>query len=624
MIVPIEWLQEYLELSSMKAEDIAEKFTYIGYMLDRPIQSVNEFTVLDLEVRQNRSDCLSLIGLARELGAVINQHAKVPETTDFSQIQSENINITIEDENLCYRFNTITIQNIKNGSSPDWMKARLEAYGIKSINALVDITNYVMVEYGQPLHAFDAQKLPEKQLVIRPARNNEKIGLLGEKSIALSDDDLVIADSSGPIAIAGIMGGKETCIDENTTQIILEAATYNQANIRRSTIRHDIRTEASTRLEKFLHPFLTELALARAAYLIKEITGGDIIDHTDAYPHKFKNTEIELRFAQVKRLTGIELSKETIIDLLNKLEITTEPLTDVAITCSIPYFRTDLEQEADLIEEIIRIYGYDQIPMTPLDGGVPRDIQSRSFVQEEEIRDLLVGMGYDETITEPLVSHNNSQLDPVMLENSLTSDKTMLRTSLEQSLVHTMNEHKKHNFNVIKLFELGKIYFMSENTFKEEKHCGLIYHNEIDFDFKIAKGDIELLLDRLGYTLDEAHVSIQLIDAITVYIDINVESLLKQQRVSKEIVLTSPLQNVITEDFSFIMKRNISVSHIISSIKSIHEYVYDVTMQAESQMMDDGSIKTLATVTFYSPDISLSKKDIEPLRIKIQTLLSSN
>ncbi len=623
MIVPIAWLQEYLELSSMKAQEIAEKFTYIGYMLDRPIQQVGDFTVLDLEVRQNRSDCLSLIGLARELGAVIDQRVTLPEKLDISQLPSGNVIINIENKELCYRFNTITIQNIKNGNSPDWMKARLEAYGIKSINALVDITNYVMIEYGQPLHAFDARKLPEKNLTIRPAHRDEKISLLGEKHVSLTEDDLIIADGSGPIAIAGIMGGKDTGIESDTTEIILEAATYNQASIRRSTIRHDIRTEASTRLEKFLHPMLTEIALARAAYLIKEIAGGEIIDHTDSYPHPFNEISIELRYNQVKRLTGVELPKEKVNAILNKLEIQTKEISNEAIQCSIPYFRTDLELEADLIEEIIRIHGYDQIPMTALSGGVPRDIQSRSFEFEEKIRDLLVGMGYDETITEPLVSENNPQLKPVLLENSLTADKTMLRTTLEHSLIHAMNEHKKHNFRVIKLFEIGEIYYMSDNSYVEEKHVGLVFHNAINFDHKVAKGDVELLLDRLGYSFVEAPVTLQLIDAQTIYIDINIDVLLHQQPESREVVLTSPLQNVITENFSFVNKDTTSISHLISTIKSVHEYVYDATLQTDSKKMDDGSIKSILTITFYSPEIALSKTDIGPIREKIQDLLTS-
>lgn len=623
MIVPIQWLQEYLDLSSMEAQEIAEKFTHIGYMLDRPIQQVGDFTVLDLEVRQNRSDCLSLIGLARELGAVIEHNILLPESSNISDLPSGAININIEDDSLCYRFNTITIKNIKNGESPDWMKSRLGAYGIKSINALVDITNYVMVEYGQPLHAFDAQKLPEKTLTIRPARHNEQISLLGDKHIKLSSDDLIIADASGPIAIAGIMGGKDTGIESNTTEIILEAATYNQANIRRSTLRHDIRTEASTRLEKFLHPLLTELALARALYLIKEITGGDVVDHTDAYPHPLEDKTIDLKYSHVKRLTGVDLSKETIRTILNRLEISTKPLSDDSITCTIPYFRTDIELDADLIEEIVRIYGYDQIPMTALSGGVPRDIQSTSFTSEEKIRDLLIGMGYDETITEPLVSEHNSQLKPVLLENSLTTDRTMLRTTLEHSLIRAASEHKKHHFKVIKLFELGKIYFMLDDSYIEEKHLGIIYHNADNFDYKIAKGDVELLLLRLGYSSEDAHTSIQLIDTTTVYIDINIDSLLKHQSINRDVVLTSPLQNVITEDFTLLVQESVSLSHIISSIKLIHEHIYDVALKAGPNKMPEGSVQSIIAVTFYSPDIALSKNDIEPLRRKIQNFLSS-
>jgi phenylalanyl-tRNA synthetase beta chain len=287
MIVPISWLNEYID-GPTDAQELAEKFTFIGYMLDHPVYQVGDDYILDLEVRQNRSDCLSLIGLARELGAVIDKHVMMPQILDLSNVSSGKTKINIENAELCYRFNTLTISNIENKQSPDWMKKKLESYGIKSINALVDITNYVMIELGQPLHAFDAHKISNKELTIRTARENETITLLGNKSVNLTQDDLIIADASGPIAIAGIMGGDEKGISESTTEIILEAATYSQANIRRSTIRHDIRTEASTRLEKFLHPDLTELALSRAAQLIKDVIGGEIVDHSDQYPHHFE------------------------------------------------------------------------------------------------------------------------------------------------------------------------------------------------------------------------------------------------------------------------------------------------------------------------------------------------
>jgi phenylalanyl-tRNA synthetase beta chain len=208
-------------------------------MLDHPVYQVGDDYILDLEVRQNRSDCLSLIGLARELGAVIDKHVIMPQILDLSNVSSGKTKINIENAELCYRFNTLTISNIENKQSPDWMKKKLESYGIKSINALVDITNYVMIELGQPLHAFDAHKISNKELTIRTARENETITLLGNKSVNLTQDDLIIADASGPIAIAGIMGGDEKGISESTTEIILEAATYSQANIRRSTIRHE-------------------------------------------------------------------------------------------------------------------------------------------------------------------------------------------------------------------------------------------------------------------------------------------------------------------------------------------------------------------------------------------------
>lgn len=616
MNVPVSWLKQYIDVDS-DPKDIAERFTFIGYMLDKPAENVGDDVVLDLEVRQNRSDCLSIIGLARELSAVMNVPLKEPDL-DSSNLDGSSddshTTINIQDEDLCYRFNTVTMTGLKNTDSPDWLKKHLEAYGIASKNALVDITNYVMVEYGQPLHAFDADKISNGVLTIRRAQENESITLLGSKQVQLTSEDLVIVDDEGPVAIAGIMGGEEKGISNETTSIILEAATYNQASIRRSTQRHDIRTEASTRLEKFLHPHLTEVALARAVQLIKEIIGGEVIDHTDAYQRKAETTSITFRPASVEKLGGIVIDTDEVLKILSALGIATEKQNDSEFACTIPYYRTDLEQEADIIEEIIRIHGYDKIRSRPLSGSAPRDIQSTSFDFEEKVKDIMVSLGYDEQITEPLVYEENPENDPVLLENSLTSEKTMLRTTLQHSLSHALKNRMKYGDETIKLFEVGKIY-AKNGSFIEERVLGCIVKDP-DFDFQRIKGDIEMLFEMLGYVYADAFIRVTSIGNNSVYISVSLDNLLENGKETQERVMTSPPQ-LLLQDFSLDIATDAKIGDILLGIENADDLIYSAALKGEPHIKDDQTKNILVSVAFHSPDMTLSSKDVEPLRDKI-------
>lgn len=302
MKIPLNWLKEYVELPS-DVEELTQKLTAIGHMQDKKPEKIGDDTVIDLEVRQNRPDCLSILGIAREVAAVTNRGLKVPSTssvmlsaesvdqhqseqkilkfrlhrecsTKSAQVQDDTLSIQNTAHELCKRFNAHRIRVDRSQStvdSPSWIKDRLQAYGIKTISPLVDITNYVTIELGEPLHAFDIRHVEDGTIVIRRAKEGEKLTILGGKVLTLTTDDLVISSKSKALSLAGMIGGAVSGVHPDTTEIVLEAATYNQASIRRSSIRHSVRTEASTRHEKFLHPHLAEIALQRAASLIVEI-----------------------------------------------------------------------------------------------------------------------------------------------------------------------------------------------------------------------------------------------------------------------------------------------------------------------------------------------------------------
>lgn len=576
MKVPIDWLKDYIDISN--EEELMTKLTAIGHMQDGPPQKSAGAHVYDLEVRQNRPDCLSLIGIAREAGAVLGKKVKHPKLILYNKVKGQT-NIEILSQQLCYRFNTVTIEDLTVSNSPQWLKDKLTAYGIKTVNNLIDITNFVMVEMGQPLHAFDKAKVKNDTLIIRPAEKGENITLLGEKKMVLSEEDLVIADSEKPIALAGIMGGEDTSVNDKTTSIILEAATYNQATVRKSSLRHQIRTEASTRLEKFLDPTLTEVALQRAVELILQECGGKITDTTDSYPKKFPVIKIELFLDRLNNLGGIKFTQKQAAEYLRKLELNVESSSS-SMTVTVPYFRTDLKLEEDLIEEVLRIHGYDAIQEQLPSNPPPKNIDSAEYMLEEQLRDFFVQAGLDEQITEPLTSEKNFTLEPVLLENSLNADKTMLRTTLKDSLLNSLRHQLKFGKKSIELFEIGKVYFRDGKDYKEKVMLGVV---SFGVDYFLIKGLINLLEDHFETKLNTDDYVIEVIDENIYFFEILLERI-------KSIKIKRPLTNpphVIFQDISLFVPKDTKVGDLIREITTISSVVSRVELGEEPKVIGD-------------------------------------
>lgn len=621
MKLPINWLKEYIDVDN--PQEVIEKMTSIGHMQDGPPKKVEDDLVYDLEVRQNRPDCLSIIGLAREAAAAMNK--KLNNTLSNLSIPSNpstpsSLKLSINEPSLCYRFNTLVIDGLKIGTSPDWIIKRLVAYGIKPINNVVDITNYVMVEVGEPLHAFDVRDIENKEVILRRAKKNETITVIGNKKIELTEDDLVVSDNNKPLALAGIIGGEETGVKNDTITIVLEAATYNQATIRRSSIRHSLRTEASMRHEKFLHPHLSEVGLKRAAQLIKEICKGEVTAHIDCYPNPIENKPISLSLNSIEKVGSVQISTDKILSILNKLEIEVVEKSETDLSVIAPYFRTDLLQEADIVEEVLRMYGYGNIPEHLPSLPPPKHIQSKSYDFEEEIRNIMVACGFDEEITEPLTRETNPKLKPVILENSLSSEKTMLRTTLKESLMKAYSEQLKYRKSEIKIFEVGRIYFKEDDSYKEQKVIGgLSYYK--DNSYFHVKGTTEILFEKLNREYDKSIVEIEMINETTFFFQVNTDEMLKQKKVTKRKVLSTPPQ-LNLQDFSFIVAVETPVGNILEEIVKSSNLIYKVTLGEEPKVLDDNNKTVFLHVAFQSPDKTLTNEDVEPERQKIIKLLT--
>ncbi len=465
MKIPVEWLKQYIN-TKKTAKELAESFTNLGLMLDKPVSNYQEgkYTteVLDLEHRMDRSDWLSLLGCARDLAAY--EHTKLiqPEVYDKKPKpleENSKIKIDVQCPDLVHRFNTRLFKNIKVKPSPDWLKNRLEAYGIPSINNIVDITNYVMVELGQPMHAQDVNKFEKPEIVIRRAKNGEKITTLLGEIVELDESAFVLTQNDLPTVIGGIVGGVATGIDESTTEIILDAGNYNQVNIRKTSRKLKIQNETVMRYDKFLHHDLTELAIQRATKLILDLAGGEYYENTDWYPTKVPLKKIKLRFSRIQKIGGnLPMEKDFIVNTLERLGYKTLNKNEEGYELEVPYYRTDVEIEDDIVSDLLRIYGYPNIPFQPLDIAAPKDITPKIYKFEDALKDMCLSLNLHEHITDPLVAADNDMKTQVRLENSQSSLKNALRTEIYSGLMTVGQNYEKHKIDDVRLFEIGKVY----------------------------------------------------------------------------------------------------------------------------------------------------------------------
>jgi len=479
--------------------------------------------IFDLDITPNRPDCLSVIGIAREVAALTGQGLHLPEVGyEESPLPiSQQISVDIVDPDLCPRYCASLVTGVKVAASPRWMQQKLLAYGMRPINNIVDITNYVMLEYGQPLHAFDYHQIRGKKIIVRRADNGETVVTLDGVKRVLSEDTLVIADEEQAVAIAGVMGGADSEVTQQTTAILLESANFNPASIYHTGNTLNLPSEARLRFERGISPELTLPALKRATQLIIQLASGEVAKGlADVYPGKLERESILLSTGEVKRLLGVEFSLDQITGALASLGFDCKPAglaSEVWVTA--PYWRSDIHQAVDLIEEVARIVGYDKIPATMLSEPLPRQNPEPILDLKREVSHSLIGYGFQEVLTYSLTSLellNKLLLEPHPLEpiplrmaNPMTADQEYLRPNLRANLLTALSANRRHEDGSIRLFELGKVYLPRPNDLPDEPEvlcavlCGTRFETswqggEELLDFFEAKGIVEGLLSQLG------------------------------------------------------------------------------------------------------------------------------
>lgn len=407
-------------------------------------------TILDISITPNRPDCLCVIGVAREIAALTHQRMKypLPSLTDLGEEIHQRTSVTILDQDLCPRYVARMIEGVKIGPSPHWMRNRLEKVGIRSINNVVDVTNYVMMENGQPLHAFDFELLEEGRIVVRRAKEGEEFVTLDGVKRTLDVEMLMICDGVKPVAIAGVMGGLNSEIKENTRRVLLESAYFNPAGNRRTSKKLGLETEAAYRFGRGIDYGGCLSAANRATQLIQELAGGRVVEGVvDAYPIPIKPSPIHLSVKKIHQVLGTEVSAKQVRNYLEDLELEVREEDEDALVVIPPSFRGDLEREIDLIEEVARLDGYEKIPITIPKGPPSSEERSKEFLIERKAIDTLIYHGYHEVITYSFTSPASRDIlglppdDPrrqhLRILNPLTEDFSVMRTTLFPGLMET-------------------------------------------------------------------------------------------------------------------------------------------------------------------------------------------
>ncbi len=536
MDISYNWLKDLVE-TNLSPPDLAVELTKVGLAVEVIHEKDGDF-VFDIDLSSNRSDCLSHLGTAREIATITDSKFQIPNSKLGENPESRIWNlelVKIEDADLCQRFTARIIKNVKVAPSPDWLKKRLEAVGERSINNIADITNYVMLELGQPMHAFDLKKLAENRIVVRRARNGETITTLDEIERKLDETMLAICDAEKPVAVAGVMGGLDSSISDETTDVLIEVAYFKRENIRQTSRKLNLSTEASYRFERGVDIENLIRASNRATELICELTGGEAGEFADVYPTKFTPNEIESKDIQfaVKRLTGLEVENEEILRILSALGFEFRITNHESRLFTVPSWRHDVAIEEDLVEEVARIYGYDKIAEELPPASSAGEYQSNEM-RKLNLRQTLANAGFDEAISYSFIDTKNDEkfdlipnfadenLDEkfISLKDSIIEGSTRMRPSLLSGLLDAVRANFNHQRRDVKLFELGKVFSASskENDLPNERELFalVLTGNETlqnkamplrEYNFFDAKGALEIAANTLNVPALEFNVA---------------------------------------------------------------------------------------------------------------------
>lgn len=628
----------------------------------KDLYGLNE-NVVEFEITSNRPDCFSIIGLARETAVSFKKSFKIPEVTFHETLDkiTDKLSIDVQDKDKCLRYTSRMIKNVKIGPSPKWMRERLEACGIRSINNMVDITNYVLLEYGQPMHAFDLRHLEGGKIIVRRANDGEIIKTLDEQDRNLTSDDLVICDAVKPVAIAGVMGGFNSEIKPDTTEVAFESATFDAASVRLTAQRVGLRTEASSRYEKGLDYNNTVPAIERACQLVEELGCGEVVGGAIDVIGNVKDAQpIMFRPEKINAFLGTDISTDEMVEILTSLEVKID-MENMMLTP--PSFRPDLVAEADIAEEIARFHGYDIIPTTLLSGESVIGMKNKEQKVEDKINEVLTAQGMSEIYTYTFVSPSifdklnipaESPLrNTVKITNPLGEDTSVMRTTTIASMMEVLARNYNYRTTSAKMFETAKIFIPTEaGKLPEEPVIITLGMYGENADFFTIKGVCEVLFEQLHIdgvsyiavtdnptyhpgrcaeikvgnkilgTIGEIHPSVSRkfgIDTECYVGELNLENILATMNDDVK-YHHLPKYPAVTRDFSILLDKITPVAEIEAVIRKAAGKLLDkleLSDVYEGHQIPEGKKSVMYKAAFRADDRSLTGEEADNLHDKI-------
>ncbi|MDD5726945.1 MAG: phenylalanine--tRNA ligase subunit beta [Victivallales bacterium] len=638
-------------------------------------------TVIEVEVTPNRPDWLSHWGIARDVSCLLDAPAKMPEISLPEPAgQAAAKLVTVEAEDLCPRYTARIIRNVKIQDSPDWLKERLLSIGLRPINNVVDITNFVLHELGQPLHAFDLARLAGKRIVVRRAKNGERMTLLDNTELKLTPHHLVICDAEKPSCLGGVMGGLDSGVTAETTDILLEAAYFKPSNIRATARELGLSSDSSYRFERGIDWDMVPIASDRAAALILELAGGDLgSELVDVRGEPPRTAQIRCRFEKIRKLIGIEIPNTEIIAIFRKLQLQVDHAGNEQCTVTPPRFRLDLEREADLAEEVARICGLDAVPVKPVTGKAAAPFAADAYREEEKLRAQLISLGLYECMHYSMVNEQKALKDTrftpdslLRISNPLSQELACMRPSLFGEMLATVERNAaRRNLN-LRLFELGNVFCADPRLFPEERReiCIVLsgrklperFSAELEelYDFYDLKGLLEALLEMRSvenYGFEKAedgrfapgHCAALLIDGeiagqfgllasehtqgfrteFPVYLAILDAGLLLRRQIASRFYRPLSVYPAITRDVAFVADQALEHQTVIRFIENARLKNFE-TVKLFDIFTDDQAIgagrKSMAyTLTFRNPEQTLTDEEVnracEKLRRRMEAQL---
>ncbi|NFI95376.1 phenylalanine--tRNA ligase subunit beta [Clostridium botulinum] len=620
--------------------------------------------ILDFEITSNRPDCLSIVGMARETAAALRTTYKMPnleyKVSGNGNVESE-LNVEVKDD-LCLRYMARKVKNVKVKPSPGWMQERLLEAGIRPIDNIVDITNFVMLELGQPMHAYDSREISTNKIVVERAKNGEKFTTLDDVERELDDSMLCIKDDNKIVGLAGIMGGLNSEIKEDTTEVIFESANFDGTNIRVNSKKLNLRSEASGRFEKDIDPNLAKLAIDRACALICELDAGEVIEGTiDIYNKKKEAGKVIVDSNWVNKFLGTNLSKEEMKKCLDSVDLFTEIDGD-NLNVTAPTFRIDIAIKEDIAEEIARIHGYDVIPATIFSVATSRDPKYRNRLLDDKVVMLATGSGLNQSISYSFVSPKvfdkinvpeDSELrNVVKIKNPLGEDYSVMRTTTIPSMMECLGRNYSRNNDYVRLFEMAKIYIKNEDETKIPTERNILTIGMYgDCDYLDLKGAVENIIDGLGIknskyeresenvsyhpgktaklvigknvvgTLGEVHLDVTEnygIDVPCFIAELNLDALYESADMDRK-YKALPKFPAVTRDIALLVEDSILVQEIEECIRKAGGNLVEKVQLFDiykGKQIPDGK-KSIAYAIAYRADKTLTDKEVNKVHDKI-------